>query len=47
MPEAARLAKLGYCTLAFDLHGFGASKKLPRPFSDDVADAVGFLTDQG
>ncbi|HEU0239327.1 MAG TPA: alpha/beta hydrolase [Micromonosporaceae bacterium] len=47
MPEAARLAKLGYRALAVDLDGYGASKTLNRPYSDDVADAIDFLTGQG
>jgi pimeloyl-ACP methyl ester carboxylesterase len=47
MPEAVRLAKLGYRTLAMDLNGYGASKTLQRPYSDDVDDAIDFLTGQG
>jgi pimeloyl-ACP methyl ester carboxylesterase len=47
MPEAVRLAKLGYRTLTVDLNGYGASKMLNRPFSDDVDDAIDFLTGQG
>ena len=47
MPEAGRLGKLGYRTLAFDYHGFGASKRMPGPFSTDVSDAIEFLTSAG
>ena len=47
MPEAGRLGKLGYRTLAFDYHGFGASKRMPGPFSNDVNDAIEFLTSDG
>jgi pimeloyl-ACP methyl ester carboxylesterase len=47
MPEAGRLAKLGYRTLAFDYHGFGASNRVPGPFSNDVNDAIEFLTSDG
>lgn len=47
MPEASRLGKLGYRTLAFDFHGFGASGRMPGPFSTDVNDAIEFLTDEG